>query len=165
NCLLARRLVERGVRFVNLYMGGWDQHGNLNSALAANCRVVDQPVAALLRDLEQRGLLDETLVVWGAEFGRTPLCQGALDDRAGRDHHPHAYTVWMTGGGVRGGTVHGETDELGWLPVRDPVHINDFHATLLHLFGIDHTRLTYRFQGRPFRLTDVGGRVLTRLVT
>ncbi len=163
NCLLARRLVERGVRFVNLYMGGWDQHGNLNKALAANCRVVDQPVAALLQDLKQRGMLDETLVVWAAEFGRTPLCQGALDDKAGRDHHPHAYSVWMAGGGTRGGQVIGATDELGWLPAQDPVHINDFHATILHLFGVDHRRLTYKFQGREFRLTDVGGRVVARI--
>ncbi len=164
NCLLARRMVERGVRFINLYNGGWDQHANLNRALSKNCFVVDQPVAALLADLKQRGLLSTTLVVWGAEFGRTPLAQGALDEKAGRDHHPLAYSVWMAGGGVRGGTVIGKTDDFGWNPVEDPVHINDLHATILHLFGVDHRRFTYRFAGRDFRLTDVGGKVVEKAV-
>lgn len=161
NCLLARRLVERGVRFVNLYHATWDHHQNIEGGLTFNCMMADQPIAALLKDLKQRGLLDETLVVWGSEFGRTPLGENRVgfNEVSGRDHHPFAYSVWMAGGGIRGGQVIGETDELGWNIVRDPVHINDLHATILHLFGFDHTRLTYRFQGRDFRLTDVAGEV------
>lgn len=166
NCLLARRLVERGVRFVNVYHASWDHHSNLDVELPFNAAMADQPVAALLGDLKQRGLLDTTLVVWGSEFGRTPLGENRRGRPAntGRDHHPFAFSMWMAGGGIRGGQVLGETDELGWGIVRDPVHVNDLHATLLHLFGIDHERLTYRHQGRDFRLTDVGGDVVRRLL-
>ncbi len=162
NCLLARRMVERGVRFVNIIYEAWDQHSNLEADMRYNTWVIDQPIAALLKDLKQRGLLDSTLVVWGSEFGRTPLGENRTGREAntGRDHHPFSFTLWMAGGGVRGGQVYGETDELGWGITRDPVHINDFHATMLHLFGLDHLRLTHRFQGRDFRLTDVGGHVI-----
>jgi hypothetical protein len=162
NCLLARRMVERGVRFVNIIYEAWDQHSNLEADLKYNTWVIDQPIAALLKDLKQRGLLDSTLVVWGSEFGRTPLGENRTGREAntGRDHHPFSFTLWMAGGGVRGGQVYGETDEIGWGITRDPVHINDFHATMLHLFGLDHLRLTHRFQGRDFRLTDVGGQVI-----
>jgi Protein of unknown function (DUF1501) len=164
NCLLARRLVERGVRFVNVIHASWDHHSNLDAELSFNAGMADQPVAALIRDLKQRGLLDDTLVVWGSEFGRTPLGEnrGGREANTGRDHHPYAFSVFLAGGGIRGGQVYGETDEIGWAPVKDPVHVNDFHATLLHLFGLDHLRLTHRFQGRDFRLTDVGGRVIDR---
>ncbi len=166
NCLLARRMVERGVRYVNLYHASWDHHSNLDPELHFNCRMADQPVAALLKDLKQRGLLDSTLVVWGSEFGRTPLGENrqGRDANTGRDHHPFAFTMWMAGGGVKGGQVIGKTDEIGWNIVEDPIHVNDFHATLLHLFGLDHLKLTYRFAGRDFRLTDVGGRVVERLL-
>ncbi len=166
NCLLARRLVERGVRFVNLYHASWDHHSNLDAELTHNCLMADQPVAALLKDLKRRGLLETTLVLWLSEFGRTPLGENRAGRAGvtGRDHHPFAFSIWMAGGGVRGGKVYGETDEIGWNIVRDPVHINDFHATLLHLFGLDHRRLTYRFQGRDFRLTDVGGNVVRGLL-
>lgn len=169
NCLLARRLIERGVRFVQLFDEGWDHHGNVFELLPKKCRQVDQPMAALVRDLKQRGLLDETLVVWGGEFGRTPMLQGSVGDgteyaRAGRDHHKDAYCVWLAGGGVRGGATVGVTDDLGYHVVQDPVHVHDLHATLLHLLGLDHTRLTYRFQGRQFRLTDVAGNVVEKLV-
>ena len=159
NCLLARRLVERGVRFVQLFDQGWDHHGSLKSSLVNKCKQVDRPVAALLKDLKQRGLLDETLVVWGSEFGRTPMLQ---NDRAkaGRDHHKDAFCIWMAGGGIQGGVTVGETDDLGYFPVKDAVSVHDFHATLLHLLGIDHEQLTYRFQGRQFRLTDVAGQVV-----
>jgi hypothetical protein len=162
NCLLARRLVERGVRFVSLIHASWDHHSNLDRELPFNTGMADQPIAALLKDLKQRGLLDSTLVVWGSEFGRTPLGENrrGYAKVTGRDHHPHAFTVLLAGGGIRGGQVYGETDEIGWNIVRDPVHINDFHATILQLFGMDHLRLTHRFQGRDFRLTDVGGRVI-----
>ena len=162
NCLLARRMVERGVRFVNIIYEAWDQHSDLEADLRYNTWVVDQPIAALLKDLKQRGLLDSTLVVWGSEFGRTPLGENRTGREAntGRDHHPFSFTLWMAGGGVRGGQVYGKTDEIGWGIDRDPVHINDFHATLLHLFGLDHLQLTHRFQGRDFRLTDVGGQVI-----
>src|SRR5262249_7468267 len=150
NCLLARRLVERGVRFVNLYHASWDHHSTLAAELKHNCLMADQPVAALLKDLKRRKLLDSTLVVWLSEFGRTPLGENRPGFKAvtGRDHHPFAYTIWMAGGGVRGGQVIGQTDEIGWNIVADPVHINDFHATILHLFGLNHLKLTYRFQGR-----------------
>ncbi|MCI0459181.1 MAG: DUF1501 domain-containing protein [Gemmataceae bacterium] len=151
NCLLARRLVERGVRFVNIFHASWDHHEDVDGELPFYTRMADQPVAALIRDLKQRGLLDSTLVVWGSEFGRTPLSQGA----GGRDHHPFAFSMFLAGGGVKAGHVHGETDEFGWAPVRDGVHVNDMHATLLHLFGLDHRRLTYRFQGLEQRLTTV----------
>jgi uncharacterized protein DUF1501 len=162
SCLLARRMVERGVRFVNIYMDGWDHHGGINDGLKTNCAVVDQPIAALLKDLKQRGLLDSTLVVWGTEFGRTPLGDNRIGMSAvtGRDHQPSAFSLWMAGGGMKGGTVYGETDDLGMSVVKDPVHINDFHATLLHLFGLNHEALTYRFEGRDYRLTDVAGKVV-----
>ncbi len=166
NCLLARRLVERGVRFVNVYHASWDHHSNLDSELTYNAGMADQPIAALLRDLKQRGLLDSTVLVWGSEFGRTPLGENRKGREAntGRDHHPFAFSTWMAGGGVRGGQVIGATDEIGWNIIRDPVPINDFHATLLHLFGLDHTRLTHRFQGRDFRLTDVAGQIVPQLL-
>jgi hypothetical protein len=166
NCLLARRLVERGVRFVNLFHASWDHHSNLDAELKQNCLMADQPVAALLRDLKRRGLLDSTLVIWASEFGRTPLGEnrGGSKNVTGRDHHPFAYTIWMAGGGIQGGQVVGKTDDIGWNVVEDPIHINDYHATLLHLFGFDHLKLTYRFQGRDFRLTDVGGKVVNKLL-
>jgi len=166
NCLLARRLVERGVRFVNIFHASWDHHNNLDTELAFCTRMADQPVAALLKDLKQRGLLDSTLVVWASEFGRTPLGENrkSFNGVTGRDHHPFAFSIWMAGGGIKGGQVIGKTDELGWNIVEDPVHVNDLHATILHLFGIEHTRLTYRFQGRDFRLTDVGGHVVQKLL-
>jgi hypothetical protein len=157
NCLLARRLIERGVRFVQLFHEAWDQHGGLKDGLTANCRDTDQATAALIQDLKQRGLLEDTLVIWGGEFGRTPMVQGGDD---GRDHHNRSYTIWLAGGGIRPGTTYGETDELGFNVVRDAVHVHDLNATVLHLLGFDHTRLTYRFQGRDFRLTDVHGRVI-----
>lgn len=166
NCLMARRLVERGVRCVQLMHAGWDQHNSITTELYNQCRDTDQPSAALVLDLERRGLLQDTLVVWGGEFGRTPFIQGNLDDRPrwGRDHHPYAFTVWMAGGGTRPGFSFGETDDLGMNVVRDPVHVHDFQATLLHLLGLDHERLTFRFQGRDFRLTDVHGTVVRPLL-
>ncbi len=165
NCLLARRLVERGVRFVQLYHRGWDHHGgpdgNLVFDLKKRCQETDQACVALLRDLKQRGLLDSTVVVWGGEFGRTPMMQGALKpDQIGRDHHPHGYTVWVAGGGFKPGMVYGRTDDFGFFAVENKVHVHDLHATILNQFGLDHTRLTYRFQGRDFRLTDVHGEVV-----
>ncbi|MFT5523153.1 MAG: hypothetical protein ACI9HK_001097 [Pirellulaceae bacterium] len=166
NCLLARRLVERGVRFVNLYHATWDHHTAIDKHLSMNCQLVDQPVAALLKDLKQRGLLDETLVVWASEFGRTPLGENKLGNAnvTGRDHHPRAFTIWMAGGGVQGGKMYGKSDELGWDVAEKPVHVRDFHATLLHLFGLDQNKLTYRFQGRDARLTDTGGHVVHELL-
>ena len=165
NCLLARRLVERGVRFVQLYHTNWDSHGgpgeNLENDFETVCRQVDQGSAALIRDLKSRGLLDETLVIWGGEFGRTPM--GENREKTGRNHHIDAFTVWMAGGGVHAGQVLGETDELGFNAVSDRVHVHDLHATLLHLLGLDHEQLTFRFQGRDFRLTDVHGQRITRL--
>ena len=164
NCLLARRLVERGVRFVELYCGsgsGWDAHSNIEANHGKWCRVSDKPIAGLLADLKQRGLLKDTLVVWGGEFGRTTYSQGRLEAaNYGRDHHGGCFTLWLAGGGVKPGVIHGETDEFCYLVTRDPVHVHDLNATLLHLLGLDHTRLTYRFQGRDFRLTDVHGRVI-----
>ncbi len=162
NCLLARRLVERGVRFVQLNHASWDHHSNLDSELPHNCGMADQPVAALIQDLKQRGLLDSTLVVFAGEFGRTPLGENrqGTGTVTGRDHHPGAFSLWMAGGGVRGGLTYGETDEIGWSIVRDPVHINDFHATFLHLFGLDHLRLTHRHQGLDARLTGVAGKLI-----
>lgn len=162
NCVLARRLVERGVRFVELFHESWDQHGSLISGLKKNCRDTDRASAALVSDLKQRGLLEDTLVLWGGEFGRTPMVQGGTDD--GRDHHPNAFTMWMAGGGIRPGTTIGKSDELGFNVVEDRVHVHDLHATILHLLGFDHTRLTYRFQGRDFRLTDVAGDVAKKLL-
>lgn len=166
NCLLARRLAERGVRYVQLMHAGWDQHRNLNTQLKIQCEDTDQPSAALVKDLKQRGLLEDTLVIWGGEFGRTSFLQGDLGDRPnwGRDHHPRCFTLWMAGGGIRPGYTHGETDEFGYNVVRDPVSVHDFQATLLHLLGIDHTRLTFRFQGRDYRLTDVEGEVISALL-
>lgn len=161
NCLLARRLVERGVRFVELFHESWDQHGNLTADLKKNCIDVDKACAALIKDLKQRGLLDETLIIWGGEFGRTPMVQGGND---GRDHHPNAFTMWMAGGGVKGGVQLGKTDELGFNAVEDRVHVHDLHATILHLLGFDHTKLTYRAQGRDFRLTDVHGHVVRKIL-
>ncbi|MCC6671305.1 MAG: DUF1501 domain-containing protein [Planctomycetes bacterium] len=170
HCLLARRLVERGVRFVQLYDWGWDSHGtgprdDLLTQLPRKCRETDRACAALILDLERRGLLEETLVVWGGEFGRTPMNEernGSVF--LGRDHHPHCFTMWLAGGGVKAGVTHGETDELGYRITKDPVHVHDLQATILHLLGIDHTRLTYRFQGREFRLTDVAGTVVHGLL-
>jgi hypothetical protein len=161
SCLLARRLVERGVRFVQIFHEAWDHHGDLVSGLKAECRKTDQASAALVKDLKRRGLLDDTLVIWGGEFGRTPMVQGGND---GRDHHPNCFTMWLAGGGVTPGTTLGRSDELGFNAVVDPVHVHDLHATILHLLGFDHTRLTYRFQGRDFRLTDVSGEVVRKLL-
>jgi hypothetical protein len=161
NCLLARRLVEKGVRFVQLYHEAWDQHANLTHDIAENCRDTDRASAALLMDLKQRGVLKDTIVIWGGEFGRTPMVQGGSD---GRDHHPNAFTMWMAGGGIKPGARIGETDELGFNVVKDKVHVHDLHATLLQLLGFDHTKLTYKFQGRNFRLTDVAGNVVPALL-
>jgi len=161
NCLLARRMVERGVRFVMLVHASWDDHAKIDEKLKKNCDMTDRPVGALLQDLKQRGLLDSTLVVWGGEFGRTPMGEmERFDEAAGRDHHPDCFSLWMAGGGIAGGRVIGETDELGLGIMEDPVHIHDVQATLLHCLGFDHERLTYRHQGRDFRLTDVGGKVI-----
>ena len=161
NCLLARKLSESGVRFVQLYHQGWDQHDNLPTEMAKQAKDVDQASAALIQDLKQRGLLDETLVIWGGEFGRTNYCQGKIQvDNYGRDHHPRSFSIWMAGGGVKPGIVYGETDEFGYNIVENPVHVHDFHATILHLMGIDHERLTYKHLGRRFRLTDVHGHVV-----
>jgi uncharacterized protein (DUF1501 family) len=171
NCLLARRLVERGVRMVQLVDLDWDHHGDRKErdivhALPAQCRSVDQPIAALIRDLKQRGLLEETLVVWAGEFGRTPMNEERNGSTfLGRDHQTSAFTIWMAGGGVRPGMTLGETDPLGLTVTENPVHTHDLHATILHLMGIDHERLTYRYQGRPFRLTDVHGRVVHEVLS
>lgn len=165
NCLLARKLSENGVRFVQLYHQGWDQHGNLPNEMRGQAKDVDQPSAALITDLKQRGLLDETLVIWGGEFGRTNYCQGKMSvENYGRDHHPRCFSIWMAGGGIKPGIVYGETDEFGYNIVKDPVHINDFHATILNQLGFDHERLTYRFQGRRYRLTDVSGHVVRDII-
>jgi hypothetical protein len=165
NCLLARRLLERGVRFVQLYMRGWDAHGNLPSEIRLQCKAVDQPQAALLADLKERGLMSDTLVMSGAEFGRTVYSQGTLTKTDyGRDHHPRAFTVWLAGAGIKKGITFGETDEYGYNIVRDPVSVHDLHATMLHLLGVDHEKLTFRHQGRDFRLTDVEGRVVTGIL-
>ncbi|ADV60906.1 protein of unknown function DUF1501 [Isosphaera pallida ATCC 43644] len=162
NCLLARRLLERGVRFVQLFHEAWDQHGNLRKDLAKNCKDTDQACAALVKDLKQRGLLEDTLVIWGGEFGRTPMVQGGGDD--GRDHHPNAFTMWLAGGGLKPGLTLGRSDDLGFNVVEDRVHVHDLHATLLHLLGFDHTRLTFRSQGRDFRLTDVHGTIVQKML-
>jgi hypothetical protein len=164
NCLLARKLSESGVRFVQLYHQGWDGHSNLPTEIKGQCKDADQASAALVTDLKQRGLLDETLVIWGGEFGRTNYCQGKLTkENYGRDHHPRCFTIWMAGGGVKPG-VYGETDDFGYNIVRDPVHVHDFHATVLHLMGLDHEKLTFKFQGRRYRLTDVAGKVINGLI-
>ncbi|HVF86053.1 MAG TPA: DUF1501 domain-containing protein [Pyrinomonadaceae bacterium] len=162
NCLLARRLVERGVRFVQLYHEAWDQHGNLVKEIKENCKDTDQASAALIKDLKQRGMLKDTLVIWGGEFGRTPMVQGGGDD--GRDHHPNAFTMWLAGGGIKAGQSIGQTDELGFNVTEDRVHVHDLNATILHLLGFDHTKLTHRFQGRDFRLTDVHGELVSKLL-
>jgi uncharacterized protein (DUF1501 family) len=161
NCLLARRLAERDVRFIQLYHLGWDQHDNLPKQVTVMAKSVDQASAALVKDLKQRGMLDDTLVIWGGEFGRTSYCQGQLTKETyGRDHHPRSFTMWMAGGGVRAGSVYGETDDFGYNIVRDKVHVHDFQATLLHLMGLDHEQLAFKYQGRRFRLTDVEGKVV-----
>jgi hypothetical protein len=166
NCLMARRLAERGVRFIQLYHRGWDQHGNLPRDIRSQCYDTDQPTAALLTDLKQRGLLEDTLVIWGGEFGRTTYSQGVLtQSNYGRDHHPRCFSVWMAGAGVKAGHVHGETDDFSYNIVRDPVHIHDLNATALHLLGMDHTRLTYRHQGRDYRLTDVHGELIQEVLS
>ncbi|HKS37395.1 MAG TPA: DUF1501 domain-containing protein [Verrucomicrobiae bacterium] len=162
NCLMARRMAERGVRFVQVMHAGWDQHGSVTTELYTQCKDTDQPSAALVKDLKRLGLLDDTIVIWGGEFGRTPFLQGDFKERQkwGRDHHPYAFTLWMAGGGVKPGISYGETDDLAMNVIKDPVHVHDFQATLLHQLGIDHERLTYKFQGRNFRLTDVHGNVV-----
>jgi len=161
NCLLARRMAERGVRFIQLYHQGWDQHGNLPNAITGQCRETDQPSAGLIKDLKSRGMLEDTLVIWGGEFGRTNYCQGKMTrNNFGRDHHPRCYSMWMAGGGVKPGVTHGETDEYGYNIVKDGVHVHDLHATMMHLLGIDHERLTFKYQGRHFRLTDVHGKLV-----
>jgi hypothetical protein len=165
NCLLARRLTERGVRFIQLYHRDWDHHGNLPNEIKRQCELTDRPAAALVRDLHQRGLLDETLVIWGGEFGRTAYSQGKITkDSFGRDHHPRCYSIWMAGGGIKGGLTYGKTDDFGYNIAEDGVHIHDYQATVLHCLGVDHKQLTFRFQGRDFRLTDVHGEVVTKLL-
>jgi len=165
NCLLARKLSENGVRFVQLYHQGWDQHGNLPNEMAGQAKDVDQASAALVTDLKQRGLLDETLVIWGGEFGRTNYCQGHMAvDNYGRDHHPKCFSIWMAGGGVKPGIVYGETDDFGYNIIKDPVHVHDFQATVLHQLGIDHEKMIYKHLGRRFRLTDVSGTVVKDLI-
>jgi arylsulfatase A-like enzyme len=169
NCLLARRLVERGVRMVELYDSDWDHHSNLATRLPAKCRDVDQGMAGLVTDLKSRGLLDDTLVIWGSEFGRTPLSQG-IDNSGkkanpGRDHHKDAYTMWLAGGGIKGGVTYGRTDDFGFAPVENPVHVHDLNATVLHLLGLDHEKLTFKYQGREFRLTDVHGKIIWDLIS
>ncbi len=165
NCLLARRLLERGVRCVQLYHRGWDQHGGLPTNIPKQAHDVDQPQAALITDLKQRGLLEDTLIVWAGEFGRTVYGQGGLQTDYGRDHHGRCFTTWMAGGGIKGGVVHGETDDYGYNIVRDPVHIHDMNATILHCLGFDHKRLTFRFQGRDYRITDLHGEIVTSLLS
>ena len=160
NCLLARRLAERGVRFIQLYHRGWDHHGGIKKGAKFTASLVDQGTAALVKDLKQRGMLDDTLIIWGGEFGRTPMAQGS-----GRDHHIAGFSMWLAGGGIQGGMSYGSTDELGYAAIENKVHVHDLHATMLHMFGIEHERLTYRFQGRDFRLTDVSGRVINEILT
>ncbi|MGH9631924.1 MAG: DUF1501 domain-containing protein, partial [Bryobacteraceae bacterium] len=165
NCLMARRLAERGVRFIQLFHRDWDHHGKLPQDLPKRCLETDQPSAALVQDLKQRGMLDDTLVVWGGEFGRTVYCQGRLTETEyGRDHHPRCFTVWMAGGGIKPGVTHGETDDYCYNITRDPVHVHDLHATMLHCLGIDHTKLTFQYQGRHFRLTDVHGKLVKNIL-
>jgi uncharacterized protein (DUF1501 family) len=165
NCLLARRLAERGVRFIQLYHQGWDHHGGLPKAIKRQCQETDQASAALIRDLKRRGLLEDTLVIWGGEFGRTNYCQGKLTGNDfGRDHHPRCFTIWMAGGGIQPGITYGKTDPFCYNIAEDPVHIHDLQATILHLLGIDHERLTFKYQGRRFRLTDIRGNVVRKIV-
>ncbi|MCX7397452.1 MAG: DUF1501 domain-containing protein [Planctomycetales bacterium] len=165
NCLLTRRLFEKGVRFVQLYHRGWDQHGGLPTNMPKQCHDIDQPQAALITDLKQRGMLEDTLIIWGGEFGRTVYGQGGLQENYGRDHHGRCYSMWLAGGGVRPGHVHGQTDDYGYNIVRDPVHVHDINATILHCMGFDHERLTYRYQGRDFRLTDIHGKVVESILS
>lgn len=166
NCLLARRMAERGVKFTQIFIRQWDQHGNLPKDITRQCGIIDQPSAALVKDLKQRGMLDETLVIWGGEFGRTVYCQGKLSkENYGRDHHPRCFTKWMAGGGIKPGVVHGETDDFSYNVVKDGVHIHDLNATILHCLGVNHERLTYRHQGRDFRLTDVHGNVVKQILS
>jgi hypothetical protein len=166
NCLLARRLLERDVKFVQLYHQGWDQHGDLPKGITRQCKATDQASAALVKDLKQRGLLDDTLVIWGGEFGRTNYSQGKLTkDNYGRDHHPRCFTMWMAGAGIKPGISYGETDEFGYNIASNPVHVHDFQATLLHLAGIDHEKLFYQYQGRRFRLTDVEGHIVRDILS
>jgi len=161
NCILARKLLEKDVKFVQLYHQGWDHHGGLPNGMKAQCQTIDQPTAAFITDLKRRGLLEDTLVIWGGEFGRTVYSQGILTaDNYGRDHHPRCFTMWMAGAGVKAGISYGETDDFSYNIVKDPVHVHDFHATLMYLLGIDHEQLVYKFQGRRFRLTDVHGQVV-----
>src|SRR5579871_3847196 len=161
SCLMARRLAERGVRYIQLYQRGWDHHHDLPANIKLQCNGVDQPSAALVQDLKQRGLLDDTLVIWAGEFGRTVYSEGAVTaDNYGRDHHGQCFTAWMAGGGIKPGISYGETDDFSYNIVKDPVHVHDLQATILHCLGIDHTRLTYKFQGRDFRLTDTNGEVV-----
>jgi hypothetical protein len=165
NCMLARKLIEKDVKFVQLYHQGWDQHLNLPGGIKNQCNKTDQATAALIKDLKQRGLLEDTLVVWGGEFGRTNYSQGKLTKtNYGRDHHPRCFTMWMAGGGVKSGFSYGESDEFGYNIIRDPVHVHDFQATLMHLTGVDHERLTFKHQGRRYRLTDVEGHVVHDLL-
>jgi uncharacterized protein (DUF1501 family) len=166
NCLLARRLIERGVRFVQLFHEGWDHHSEVHNGVKNQAKLTDQGCAALIKDLKERGLLEDTIVLWGGEFGRTPMVESNPDAgrKLGRDHHPQAFTMWMAGGGFKAGFTLGETDEFGFNVVKDKVHVHDLHATLLHLLGFDHTKLTYRFQGRDFRLTDVEGELVKDLL-
>ena len=164
NCLLARRLAERGVRFIQLYDKGWDSHGQIVSDHTERCKSVDKPIAALLKDLKQRGMLDDTLVIWGGEFGRTPMSQGS-GKGYGRDHHPHGFSMWMAGGGIRGGHVHGATDDFGYFASEDRVHVHDLNATILHCLGIEHERLTFHHQGRDFKLTDEFGKVVKNILS
>jgi hypothetical protein len=166
HCLLARRLAERGVRFIQLFHRGWDQHAKLPEQIRLQCQATDQPAAALVQDLKDRGLLDETLVVWGGEFGRTVYCQGRLTNADyGRDHHPRCFSIWMAGGGIKPGVTYGATDDFSYNITEKPVHVHDLHATILHCLGIDHTRLTYKYQGRHFRLTDVHGNVVRDILS
>jgi hypothetical protein len=164
NCLLARRLVERGVRFVQLYHRGWDQHYDLPADLRLQCQDIDQPCSALIQDLKRRGLLDDTLILWGGEFGRTVYCQGKFGENYGRDHHGRCFTMWAAGGGIRAGFSHGETDDHSFNVASGGVHVHDLNATLLYCLGIEHTQLTYRFQGRDYRLTDVFGNVVREIL-
>ena len=165
NCLLARRMAERNVCFIQIYHRGWDQHSNLPKDIALQCKAVDQPSAALIQDLKQQGMLDVSLVIWGGEFGRTVYCQGKLTATDyGRDHHPRCFAMWMAGGGIKPGISFGETDDISYNTVRDPVDVHDLQATILNRMGIDHTRLTYKFQGRYFRLTDVNGEVVKQVL-
>jgi uncharacterized protein (DUF1501 family) len=166
NCILARRLLEKEVKFVQLYHQGWDQHGGLPKGIAGQCKATDQATAALIKDLKRRGLLEDTLVIWGGEFGRTVYSQGKLTpEDYGRDHHPRCFTMWMAGAGVKPGISYGETDDFSYNIVKNPVHVHDFQATIMHLMGVDHERLTYKYQGRRFRLTDVHGKVVNDVLS